>query len=107
MKIIYNSIIPFDGYMAINLFGIFFVRKEYKDEMNNIVINHEAIHTAQMKELCYIFFYIIYLFEWLFKAIKYSNSYRAYREISFEKEAYKHEKELDYLNKRHHYNQWK
>lgn len=30
MKIIYNKLIPFKGFIAINLFGIIFVRKEYK-----------------------------------------------------------------------------
>ena len=39
MKIIYNNIIPFKGFKAINLFGIIFVRKGCK--MNNIDINHE------------------------------------------------------------------
>ena len=58
MKIIYNKIIPFKGYLAINLFGIIFVRKEYKNYINKTIINHEQIHTEQMKELGYIFFYI-------------------------------------------------
>ena len=30
MKIIYNNVIPFKGYWAINLFGILFVRKDIK-----------------------------------------------------------------------------
>ena len=46
MKIIYNSIIPFKGFLAINLFGLLFVREERKDKLNSIVINHEAIHLA-------------------------------------------------------------
>ena len=44
MKIIYNNVIPFKGFKAINLFGIVFVRKGCK--MNNIDINHEKIHSA-------------------------------------------------------------
>lgn len=100
MKVIYNNIIPFEGYKAINLFGICFAR--YK--MNKYDINHELIHTTQMKELFYIFFYIWYLIEWLILFIKYKNSFIAYRSIRFEKEAYKHEKDLDYLNKRTKYN---
>lgn len=47
MKVIYNSLIPFKGFSAINLFGIVFARKEYK-ELSQRVLNHEAIHTAQM-----------------------------------------------------------
>lgn len=54
MKIIYNSIIPFKGFAAINLFGILFVRKGIK--ISEEMINHEAIHTSQMKEMLYVFF---------------------------------------------------
>lgn len=100
MKVIINKVIPFPGFKAINLFGILFSRKP----LNAIDINHEAIHTKQMKELLYIFFYLWYLIEWLILCIKYRNSKIAYRNIRFEKEAYNNEKDLDYLNKRKHYN---
>lgn len=50
MKIIYNNIIPFKGFLAINLFGVLFVRGTYRD-LSATVLNHEKIHTAQMKEL--------------------------------------------------------
>lgn len=105
MKIIYNNIIPFKGFKAINLFGILFVRKGCI--MKDIDINHEAIHTAQMKELLYIPFYIIYFIEWIIKLIQIGNFYFAYRCISFEVEAYSNQNDLQYLKKRKHYNQWK
>lgn len=85
MKIIYNRFIPFKGFMAVNLFGVLFVRKEYEDNMNehaevkNIVINHESIHTAQMKELWFIGFYLMYLFYYLFLLAKTGNARTAYR----------------------------
>ena len=85
MKVIYNNLIPFKGFDAMNLFGVVFARNEYKD-LDKVVLNHEAIHTAQMKELLYIFFYIIYVIEWLILLFKYGK--KAYRNISFEKEAY-------------------
>jgi hypothetical protein len=44
MKLIYNNIIPFKGFKAINLFGLCFVRKGMK--MFEKDINHESIHTA-------------------------------------------------------------
>ena len=57
-----------------------------------------------MKELLYIGFYIAYLFEWLFKVLfKYPFSHKAYRDISFEREAYRYEEDLGYLNRRKHY----
>ena len=62
MKVIYNSLIPFKGFIAINLFGIVFARKEYK-ELSRRTLNHEAIHTAQMKEMLYVFFYLWYVIE--------------------------------------------
>ncbi len=106
MKVIYNNTIPFKWYLAINLFGILFARKEYKP-LDKYTINHEAIHTAQMKELGYIGFYIIYLLEWFMRIIQYESFHKAYRNISFEKEAYNNEKRLDYIYTRKHYNQWK
>lgn len=103
MKTIYNTFIPFKGFCAMNLFGLLFVRKEYKGKLNDRVYNHEAIHTAQMKELGYVFFYIIYFIEWLIRLFMKGN---AYRNISFEKEAYSYEHDLDYLNTRKHFAQW-
>lgn len=103
MKIIYNNIIPFKGYLAINLFGFLFVRKGSTHKLDEIDINHEAIHTAQMKELLYIPFYIWYLLEWLLLIFKYGHIHTAYRNIRFEKEAYNHESDLDYLKNRKPY----
>lgn len=103
MKTIYNKYIPFKGYKAINLFGVVFVRKG-SGVMRKKDLNHEAIHTAQMKELLYVPFYILYFIEWLLKLIVCCNAHVAYRAISFEKEAYNNEKNLDYLESRKHYN---
>jgi len=96
MKIIYNSIIPFKGFSAINLFGIIFVRKG--KHITDITISHERIHTEQMKELGYIFFYLFYLLEWILKLFKYGLN--SYRNISFEREAYANQEELLYLRSR-------
>ena len=102
MKIIYNSIIPFPGFLAINLFGVLFVRKG--GVVSEVVLNHEKIHTAQMKELGYIGFYLIYLVEWLVRLLMPGN---AYRNIRFEREAYTNEHNLEYLSSRKHYAMWR
>lgn len=102
MKIIRNSFIPFPGFAAINLFGVLFVRNDVK--ISERLCNHEKIHTAQMKELGYIFFYIIYVLEWLVRLFLPGN---AYRNISFEKEAYFYESANNYLNWREHFGMWK
>jgi len=96
MNIVYNNIIPFRGFAAINLFGILFVRKNVI--LTDRIINHESIHTAQMKELLYVFFYIIYVIEWLFKLFKFGLN--SYCNISFEREAYQNEDNLEYLKSR-------
>ena len=106
MKIIYNNLIPFKGFIAINLFGVLFVRNEYKKRFESegfatttTTLNHESIHTEQIKELGYIFFYIWYLIEWLLR-LPFGN---AYYNISFEREAYTNEKNIKYLQTRKHY----
>lgn len=103
MKIVYNNYIPFKGFLCINLFGILFVRDRLRDKLNDVVINHEAIHTAQMKELLYIGFYVWYVIEWLFRLVQYGFSKKAYKNISFEKEAFANENNLEYLKERRHY----
>ena len=103
--VIWNDIIPFDGYKAMNLFGIIFVRNGCK--FDEVDINHEEIHGAQIRELAFIPFYIIYAIEYLYKRLKYGKHKTAYRNISFEKEAYANEENLDYLKTRKHYAQWR
>ena len=94
----YNKIIPLKGYKCINLFGVLFVRKGCT--MGESDYNREAIHTKQMKELLYVPFYILYLLEWFYRLTQKGN---AYRNISFEKEAYDNENDMDYLDKREHF----
>ena len=103
MKIIINNILPPKGFKCINLLGILFCRRI----PNKIDINHEIIHTKQMQELLYIFFYLWYVIEYLVKLIIYRNTKLAYRNISFEREAYQNQYNLDYLNNRKHYSWFK
>lgn len=102
MRIIYNNILPVKGFAAINLFGVLFVRNGVA--LTERMLNHERIHTAQMKELGYVFFYILYVLEWLYRL---TQPYNAYRNISFEREAYDNEHNLSYLAGRKHYAMWK
>lgn len=77
-------------------------KKELKH--NQILINHEKIHLRQQLELLIIPFYIWYLSEYYIKYLKYKDSERAYRNISFEKEAYKNDQNLNYLKSRKFWN---
>lgn len=103
--IVPNNIIPFKGFQFCNICGVLFIRKDTIDNAKEKDYNHEAIHTAQMKELLYIGFYIAYLLEWLYRLIFHTKT--AYRELSFEKEAYENETNLNYLNTRKHFAQWR
>ena len=101
MKIIRNNIIPFPGYKAMMLFGILFVRK--KARIDDVTIRHESIHCEQMKETLFIGFYIWYVVEYLVRLVLYRNLDEAYRNISFEQEAYFFEGDSGYLDRRPHY----
>ena len=89
------------GFYAINIFGIIFSVQE----LNAEELNHERIHTAQQRELLYVGFYVWYALEWLCLLIKYRNGIKAYFNIRFEKEAYRHQNNLLYLKfrKLYHY----
>ena len=99
MKIKYSKVVPFKGFYAINLFGTLFIREKYKGKpISETTLNHESIHTAQMKEMWYVFFYIWYFIEWLL--LLFSVGKYAYYWISFEREAHDNEDNLRYLKTR-------
>lgn len=99
MKVIYNRYLPTKNFTAINLFGVVFARKEYK-KLEEYEINHEKIHTYQIIELLGIFYYILYISEWLVRLCIYRNALTAYYNISFEREAYAMQKDFNYLKRR-------
>lgn len=105
MKVVYNKVIPFKGYKCVNLFGVLFVRDGCT--MSSTDYNHEAIHTAQMKELLYVPFYLLYVLEWLWHLARLRDTKAAYRATSFEREAYAYQSDADYLNRRMKFNQYK
>lgn len=107
MKIIRNRFIPFGRhYGAINLFGVLFVKRSMG--VTPEVINHERIHTAQMRELLFLPFYLIYILEWLLRLVQTRGAaHRAYHLISFEREAYRWGSEVSYLRRRKAFAQWR
>lgn len=86
---------------CLNLFGTIWTRDP--SWIDRYVINHERIHTAQQRELLFVPFYILYIIEWLIRLLIYRNHDAAYRNISFEREAYTHGHDLDYLSNRRHF----
>ena len=105
MKAIYNKVIPFKGYKCVNLFGV--LTDLHGCTMRAEDYNHEAIHTAQMKELLYVPFYLLYVLEWLWHLVRLRDTKAAYRSTSFEREAYAHQSNADYLKTRKKFNQYK
>ena len=64
---------------------------------------HEMIHAEQQKEMLLVFFYLWYLFEFVVRLIQYRNRNAAYKNISFEREAYDNERNTAYLKERKRY----
>lgn len=102
MIIISNYLIP-RNYSGLTIYP-FIILKNKLLKNNAVLINHEKIHIKQQKELLWIFFFIWYFSEYIVKLIQYKNHNKAYRNISFEKEAYKNEVNLNYLIDRKKYN---
>ncbi len=84
--------------LVLNLFGFYLTRDD--SWVDARIINHERIHDAQQRELLYIPFYLLYLFEYLVRLIQFRNHDKAYRNISFEREAYANDKDFNYLKRR-------
>ncbi len=99
MKIIYTKSFPPGDFLAITLFGLVFSKRELTGEEQN----HEAIHIRQGRELLWFIFYLWYGVEWLVRLIQYRDRIQAYYNISFEREAYSNQHNLNYLNSRKWY----
>jgi len=98
MILVFKYLIP-KNYNGIAIYPFIFLKHKSLSE-NPILVNHEKIHLRQQIELLWIFFFIWYVVEFLFHLIRFGNWDRAYHMISFEKEAYQNEENLDYLKNR-------
>lgn len=78
----------------------FIILKNSTLKKDRILINHERIHLKQQQELLLVAFYVFYLAEWCIRCICYFDTYKAYQNISFEKEAYANERNLNYTTER-------
>ncbi len=87
------------GYRSITLFPFIFLVNR-ADASDEVLINHENIHLRQQIEMLVIPFYICYLAEYGIRYLEYKNVRKAYRSISFEKEAYANEMQRHYLKHR-------
>ena len=87
------------GISGITLFP-FIILRDKALKQDKRIMNHERIHIRQQLELLVLPFYVLYLIEFGVGFLKYKNRMEAYMNISFEKEAYKNDVNLNYLNDR-------
>ena len=101
MKIVYNNIFPARGYIAMTIWPWVFVRR--KDKYTDVVDNHEKIHGEQQKEMLLVFFYLLYVVEYIIRSLMCFDHKTAYRSISFECEARINQSDMAYVYNRKHY----
>lgn len=125
MKVIYNNKIPFKGFIAMCFYPFILVRYDKKALFDDTTTRHELIHANQQQEM-YVAGIVLSLFllllglsfwsllaipvyfywygiEWLIRWAYYRNRDTAYKNISFEREAYNNQSNMDYLRTRKHY----
>jgi len=93
--IVTKYLIP-KGYNGLTLFPFVMIRNDF-DKENKVLVNHEKIHIRQQAQLLVLPFLIWYTLEFLFRWIEFKDKNKAYRNISFEREAYANERNLDYI----------
>jgi len=103
--IVAKYLIP-KGYRGLTVFPFVFIKYRFDSE-NKVLINHEKIHLRQQLELLVLPFFLWYFVEYAVRLLQYKNTNLAYRNISFEREAYANEQDLDYLEKRRLFSFWK
>lgn len=87
------------GYSGIALFPFVFVRDKTLGT-HPVFLNHERIHLRQQAELLMLPFYVWYVTEYIIRRMHYPIQKEAYRNISFEREAYANEGNMEYLKGR-------
>lgn len=98
MILISKYLVP-RGYTGLTIFPFVFLKhKSFKGD--GVMVNHEKIHLRQQLELLILPFYILYTFEFLVRLIQNRNWYVAYKNLSFEREAYFNEANMNYLKQR-------
>lgn len=96
--VVIKYLIP-KGYRGLTVFPFVFIKYAF-DSQNETLINHEKIHIRQQLELLVLPFFLWYIVEYAVRLLQYKNANLAYRNISFEREAYANELDLKYLKTR-------
>ena len=95
IKIKYNSWVPrLMGWDGITLYPFIFTTLSKKEAKKTKLLHHEWIHVKQVRKDGFFKFYFFYIYQAFFNLLKYKNLKKAYRNISYEKEAYSKEKRI-------------
>jgi hypothetical protein len=98
MIIVSKYLVP-KGYTGFAFFPFMFLKNKQLRK-DAFLLNHEKIHLRQQLELLIVPFYVFYIAEFLVRLYQYKTWHVAYRNISFEREAYVNEQDLAYLKSR-------
>ena len=99
MLIIVSKYLIPKGFSGFTFFPFIFLKKK-EDKLNRVLLNHERIHIRQQLEMLVFPFFVWYFLEFFIRLIVYRNWKKAYFNISFEKEAYLHDNNAEYLENR-------
>ena len=122
MKKIISKHFPFAGYKAMTVWPFVFIRNSMAWAYNERTDRHEHIHGSQQVEMLAVgtviatvlflfgcgwwslaalpLFFYWYIVEWLIRWAYYRNRDTAYKNISFEREAYANQSNITYLDER-------
>ena len=98
MVVVFKYLTP-KGFRGLTLYP-FVLLSNAADKNDKTFLNHEKIHIRQQLELFVLPFYVWYLLEYLLRLLQYKNKRKAYFNISFEREAYANENNIEYLKRR-------
>ena len=86
--------------IALTIFPFIFIKDE---DIPIDILNHEYIHYEQFKETLIIGFPIIVFINLVINLIRFKDRNIAYRNLLFEKEAYQHMEDENYIKNRKHF----
>ena len=101
LKVVRCNWFPPKGYKAITLLWWLVVRRGCNITLT--LMRHERIHVRQQSEMLLLPFFLWYGLEFLFRLCQYRDQRLAYKNISFEREAYAYDKDSEYLKRRKRY----
>ena len=117
-----NDLLPCEDFIATTIWPFIFVQRANERLFDDVAENHEEIHASQQVEMLVVgailtlilssfigwwsvlalpIYYWWYIIEFMLRSI--FGTGNAYRNISFEREAYMNEHDKDYLSKRKHF----